>query len=49
MWVIESKTTDFTPAHAAEWLDGRLPKPIDDESQWKSDEEDDDSDTPGQA
>ena len=42
MWVIESKDAEFTPAQAAEWLEGRLPKPLDDESQWQSDEEDED-------
>jgi hypothetical protein len=41
-WVIESKTPDFTPAHAAEWLEGRLPKPVKDASKWQVDEEEDD-------
>jgi hypothetical protein len=41
-WVIESKTPDFTPGHAAEWLVGRLPKPLDNASQWPADEEEDD-------
>ena len=38
-WVIESKDPDFTPATCAEWLEGRLPNPIDDLTQWPSDAE----------
>lgn len=33
-WVIESKEATFTPDKCAEWLEGRLPNPIDDEEQW---------------
>jgi hypothetical protein len=33
-WVIESKDTSFTPSNAAEWLEGRLPDPVDDPAQW---------------
>lgn len=33
-WVIESRTDDFTPADAAEWLEGRLPRPVDNEAAW---------------
>ena len=39
-WVVESKDVNFTPANAAEWLKGRLPNPIDDESKWPSDDSD---------
>ncbi len=37
-WVIESHNIDFTPAKAAEWLEGRLPRPVEDESEglWTS-------------
>jgi hypothetical protein len=35
-WVIESKETDFTPDLCAQWLEGRLPNPVDDESGWES-------------
>jgi hypothetical protein len=28
-WVIESQATDFTPEKCAEWLEGRLPRPVD--------------------
>jgi hypothetical protein len=38
-WVIESKSPDFTPAHAVEWLSGRLPRPVEDESAWMDDAE----------
>ncbi len=37
-WVIESKASDFTPARCAEWLEGRLPRPVDNLSQWELDE-----------
>lgn len=40
-WVIESTTPDFSPAHCAEWLEARLPRPIDDLSQWKIGDEED--------
>ena len=33
-WVIESTVTDFAPKTCAEWLEGRLPRPVDDLSQW---------------
>jgi hypothetical protein len=33
-WVIESRDADFSPDAAAEWLSGRLPKPVDDPTQW---------------
>jgi hypothetical protein len=38
-WVIESRDPGFTPADCAEWLEGRLPRPVDDPEQWKLDEE----------
>jgi hypothetical protein len=34
-WVIECERPDFDPAKCAEWLQGRLPRPVDDLSQWK--------------
>ncbi|HEX7338313.1 MAG TPA: hypothetical protein VF271_00095 [Rhodanobacteraceae bacterium] len=37
-WVIESKEPEFTPLDAAEWLEGRLPDPVDDPSQWDFEE-----------
>lgn len=33
-WVIESTEPSFTPTQCAEWLEGRLPKPVEDEKQW---------------
>jgi hypothetical protein len=38
-WVIESKDSTFKPGTAAEWLEGRLPQPVDDFSQWASDDD----------
>lgn len=40
-WVIESTTPEFTPAICVEWLSGRMPKLIDDLSQWEDDDADD--------
>ena len=34
-WVIEAKTTDFDPSSCAEWLEGRLPRPIDALDSWE--------------
>ncbi len=33
-WVIEAEDPEFTPAGAAEWLEGRLPQPVNDHSGW---------------
>jgi hypothetical protein len=41
-WVIESTEKEFSPALCAEWLSGRMPRPIDDLSQWAGDDSDDD-------
>ncbi len=37
-WVIEAKDTSFTPVHCVEWLEGRLPRPVDDLDQWDQNE-----------
>jgi hypothetical protein len=37
-WVIESKDKDFKPDTCAKWLEGRLPNPVDDLQQWKTDD-----------
>lgn len=37
-WVIQSTEPSFTPDNCAEWLEGRLPSPVDDLEQWKMDE-----------
>ena len=36
-WVIECRDKSFTPDMAAEWLQGRLPKPVEDYSAWFGD------------
>ena len=36
-WVIECHDTDFAPDTCMEWLEGRLPRPVDDLSQWEYD------------
>jgi hypothetical protein len=33
-WVIESTDPEFTPDLCSEWLEGRLPRPVDDLTQW---------------
>jgi len=38
-WVIESTDPTFTPDKCAEWLNGRLPRPVDDLRQWEIDDE----------
>ena len=38
-WVIESKEPSFAPEKCCEWLEGRLPRPVDDPEQWKIEEE----------
>ncbi|PSJ49981.1 hypothetical protein [Kumtagia ephedrae] len=37
-WVIECPVDTMTPNLVAEWLDGRLPRPVDDLSQWALDD-----------
>src|SRR5690348_5647048 len=46
-WVIESTDPSFTPDKCVEWLEGRLPRPVDDISEWRTD--DDEEDEPGTA
>jgi hypothetical protein len=36
-WVIENKDENFTPDNAAEWLEGRLPQPVEDITAWPTD------------
>lgn len=38
-WVIESTDPTFSPAKCAEWLEGRLPSPVDDLEQWRTDDD----------
>lgn len=37
-WVIECDVPRFAPSVALEWLKGRLPRPVDDLSQWTSED-----------
>lgn len=37
-WVIDSTASNFTPSQCAEWLEGRLPRPVEDASKWPTDE-----------
>lgn len=39
-WVIECDDPDFAPAKCAEWLEARLPTPVEDMTQWKDEEPD---------
>ena len=34
-WVIECDNSEFRPGTVAEWLEGRLPRPVDDLSKWE--------------
>ena len=36
-WVISCEAPGFTPDLAAEWLEGRLPRPVDDRKEWEPD------------
>ena len=33
-WVVEAREPDFSPAKCAEWLEGRLPRPVEDLDRW---------------
>jgi len=35
-WVIETKDSDFKPGTLKKWLEGRLPRPIDDLAEWET-------------
>lgn len=39
-WVIECEDKEFKPATCQKWLEGRLPNPVDDATQWHIDEGD---------
>jgi hypothetical protein len=38
-WVIEAEDPAFTPARCAEWLEGRLPRPVEDPETWNADDD----------
>ena len=35
-WVIECNDPEFKPGTCAKWLEGRLPRPVDDLAQWEN-------------
>ncbi len=37
-WVIETKDKEFKPGTLMKWLEGRLPRPVDDLEQWMEEE-----------
>jgi len=37
-WVIETKDKEFKPGTLMKWLEGRLPRPVDDLEQWNSED-----------
>ena len=37
-WIIKSTDKDFKPGTLMKWLEGRLPRPVDDLSQWDIDD-----------
>jgi hypothetical protein len=39
-WVIESEHVDFSPDLLQQWLEGRLPAPVELVQEWNSDDED---------
>ncbi len=39
-WVIESTEPEFTPGLCAEWLEERLPRPVNDLEQWSFEDDD---------
>lgn len=40
-WVIECSDPEFAPDTAREWLEGRLPRPVDDLDKWNTSDEED--------
>jgi hypothetical protein len=44
-WLVESTDPSFTPDSCAEWLEGRLPRPVEDLAQWDTDNETDDDES----
>ena len=37
-WVIECSDKEFKPGTVAKWLEGRLPRPVEDIEQWRKEE-----------
>jgi len=38
-WIIESRNKEFAPDDMLEWLEGRLPRPVDDLANWEVENE----------
>ena len=38
-WVIEGRLEEMKPGTVADWLEGRLPKPVDDPASWRTESE----------
>jgi hypothetical protein len=38
-WVVETRDAAFSPSECAEWLEGRLPDPVEDEGEWAVDDD----------
>jgi hypothetical protein len=38
-WVIENTNKEFTPIKLLEWLEGRLPVPVENEDEWEHNDE----------
>ena len=38
-WVIKAQDPEFTPKQCAKWLEGRLPRPVDDVEAWDVDDD----------
>ena len=38
-WVIGAKDLTFSPGDCKDWLEGRLPRPVTDPTQWNADDE----------
>ncbi|HLW85042.1 MAG TPA: hypothetical protein VKR60_07490 [Candidatus Sulfotelmatobacter sp.] len=38
-WVIECKDNDFKPETCAQWLEGRLPRPVNEAEKWNTTDE----------
>jgi hypothetical protein len=36
-WIIEAHDPDFRPGTCADWIEGRLPRPVDDLEKWTKD------------
>jgi hypothetical protein len=36
-WIIETTDKEFEPDKLKKWLEGRLPRPVEDEEKWEND------------